>query len=415
MKEVLLSTLIEQTKAAINVVGLSKKTLSNYEYEGFTPIARYFIQENQKQYCKQLALRFVLLTRQQYDQRLTYRSKYQNIRKVATMLEECYETGTVKWSCLPNWSGEQLGQHFVDILSQFVTEKTAEGIYSTATIKQYKSKILHFLLYLERNRHQDFAKVTLKDVNDYIPVAAKTHPNGMGNVISALRSFGSFLNEKHSDRIDILPVLRTIIPKRRKVHAGFTLEEAGQVLSVVDKETAIGKRDFAILTLAKNTGLRAVDITNIKFNDINWHRSEFRIVQHKTGQPLVLPLEPVVGNAIADYILHGRPESESPYIFLRSCRPYEKLDNRSASTVATRYIKRSDVATNGVQRKGMHSFRRSIGTRMLEAEIRLSIISEVLGHTHLDSAKPYLSTNEKQLRNCALGLSGIEVMKEELQ
>lgn len=80
----------------------------------------------------------------------------------------------------------------------------------------------------------------------------------------------------------------------------------------MDKETAIGKRDYGILLLAKKTGLRSVDIVNLQFNNIDWKNDEIHIIQHKTNRPLILPLEPDVGNAIYDYILHGRPVAESP-------------------------------------------------------------------------------------------------------
>lgn len=78
-------------------------------------------------------------------------------------------------------------------------------------------------------------------------------------------------------------------------------------------------------------------------------------------------------------------------------------------------MKLAEIDRTTVERRGFHSFRRSLGARMLEAEIPLSLISEVFGHTHMDSAKPYLGINETQLKNCAFGLHGIEMAKEELR
>ncbi|MBA4700237.1 MAG: hypothetical protein H2212_12455 [Ruminococcus sp.] len=45
---------------------------------------------------------------------------------------------------------------------------------------------------------------------------------------------------------------------------------------------------------------------------------------------------------------------------------------------------------------------------MLESEISLDMLSELLGHTHMDSAKPYLAANELGLKSCAIGLISIE-------
>jgi len=410
-----LSDLVSQTQAAISTFGLSKKTLSSYEYEGFSPICFYFSEQNQEYYSRALAQQFVFRARQQYEKGLTYRSRYQNIRKVAALLYEFHETGTVKWSCLAKWSTKQLGKFFSDVLSSYINDKISSKILDIGTIKSYKSGIIQFLSYLEEKCHSDFLSVTRKEVSDCVTLLATRRPCGLGNILSALRSFCAFLNDKHLVSVDLVPVLQAVPAKRRKIRPGFTHQESEQIRAAINRETSCGKRNYAILTLAIKTGLRAIDITNLKYGDVDWHNNEIHIVQHKTGHPLILPLEPDVGNAIADYLLHGRPDSDSPYLFLRSLVPYKKLENRSTSVIATRYMKLAEIDCHTIERRGFHSFRRSIGASMLEADIPLSLISEVLGHTHMNSAKPYLGINERQLKSCAFGLSGIEVAMEELQ
>jgi len=415
LKPFKLSELVTQTKEAISAFGLSQKTLSNYNYEGFAPICCYFAEQNQEDYSKELAEQLVLETRQKYKLGLTYRSKYQNIRRVTALLYECYKTGTVKWSCLPNWKTKQLGTFFSNALSAYVIEKSNSETLSIGSIKTYKSKIIQLLAHLEEKGHSNFLRVTRKEMSDCITVLAKRYPCGLDSALPGLRSFCSFLNEKQWISIDLVPVLQTVTAKRRKIRHGFTHHESEQIRAAINRETSFGKRDYAMLTLAIQTGLRAIDITNLKYGDIDWHIHEIRIIQHKTGHPLTLPLEPDVGNAIADYLLHSRPDSDSPYLFLRSSPPYQKLENRSASGIATKYMKLAEVDRTTIERRGFHSFRRSLGAKMLEAEIPLSLISEVFGHTHMDSAKPYLGIHETQLKECALGLLGIEVAKEEFQ
>jgi integrase len=57
-----------------------------------------------------------------------------------------------------------------------------------------------------------------------------------------------------------------------------------------------------------------------------------------------------------------------------------------------------------IPRRGTHSFRRAFGTRLLEAEVPIELLSQLLGHSHIDSARPYLSASEQELKDCALGL-----------
>lgn len=95
--------------------------------------------------------------------------------------------------------------------------------------------------------------------------------------------------------------------------------------------------------LTAQTGLRACDIVNLKRKNIDWRAMEIRIVQQKTGKPLTLPLEVESGNAIADYLLHGRPKSDLPYVFLCHTGSLRPLNSRSASAVVTRYMRRAKI------------------------------------------------------------------------
>ena len=62
-----------------------------------------------------------------------------------------------------------------------------------------------------------------------------------------------------------------------------------------------------MVVLAASTGLRCCDIVALRLDGIDWRHDEIRLVQVKTSKPLVLPLPPLAGNAVAEWILHGRP------------------------------------------------------------------------------------------------------------
>ena len=75
------------------------------------------------------------------------------------------------------------------------------------------------------------------------------------------------------------------------------------------KNPSLSLRDTAIFAVAASLGLRAGDIVRLTLSDIDWIHHEIRFVQNKTGVELHLPLEASVGNAIANYILHERPNT----------------------------------------------------------------------------------------------------------
>lgn len=163
----------------------------------------------------------------------------------------------------------------------------------------------------------------------------------------------------------------------------------------------MGKRNFAMITLAVHTGLRQIDVLNLKLHNICWKESEIRIIQHKTRRQLILPLDQETGDALTDYILNARPQSDSDFVFLRSVAPYRNLKVGSCigSWMVQKYAALGGVTWEKSERKGFHSFRRSLGREMLINEVPLYTISEVLGHTNRNSSKQYMSIDMEHLRD----------------
>lgn len=409
-----ISVLIYNTRQAVAGLGLSEKSLKNYLYEGFDIILRHFMENGIPHYSEDSLNKFVCTTRTQYDLHSVGRSKYQTVRKAASMLHEYYKSGTVTWKILPNYDAKELIGEFAYALEEYISYQSLPGGMATTTIHTYRNILLLFLYHFQENGYISPEQISLVDISNYIPVIAARQPGNMKSVMSALRSFAAFLYEHKLTETDLTPALFAAPAFRRKHHEGFTTDETDRILATVDRKTTAGIRDYAIFTLAIHTGLRAIDICSLQFKDIDWYRNEIRIVQSKNKKPLVLPLEATVGNAIADYILNSRPECASPYIFLRQMRPYGKLNNRGMSDIASRYIDKSGIKNNSELRKGFHSFRRTLGTNMLKSGVSMYTISEVLGHADPDSSKPYLSADYENLRICCLPLTGIEVTRREL-
>lgn len=177
----------------------------------------------------------------------------------------------------------------------------------------------------------------------------------------------------------------------------------------------MGKRDYAIILLGATAGLRAVDIVNMKLRDILWRSGEIHVIQQKTGETLSLPLMPQVGEAIKEYILCGRPEADSEYLFLRHRAPFQKMnDGVPIGDMFDSYQKKAGIVRKPYDGKGFHSLRRLLGREMTLAEIPVTTIAQVLGHSKTDSATQYISLDSEHLKACALDFHGIEVGRSDL-
>lgn len=410
-----LQQMISQTIALLSPAGYSDKSISDYACSGFSRLVQHFNLHETGQYDETLLYNFINEMRAAYDQKLVTRYIYQSARKAAMLLKEFHDTGNIQWHYIPAWSTRALTPNFACAVERYCEVNAQNQMLMPGTIATSKSAIRQFLFCVEELGINDFNGLTRSIVNRCITILAPQYPHGMKSCIPAIRSFLAFA----FDTGLISEPLQTAIPEtaapRRVIRHGFSLEEQDTLLCAPDRSTVVGKRDYAIMLLAVQTGLRAIDISNLTFQNIDWRESILNLVQHKTGRPLSMPMEPVVGNAIADYILNGRPECKCSYIFLTKSPPYRKLHNRSAGCIVSRYIQKCGIDHETIPRRGFHSFRRSFGARMLQSEVPLEMLSELLGHSNIDSTKPYVAIDIEGLRACAIGLSGIEVRVGELK
>ena len=81
------------------------------------------------------------------------------------------------------------------------------------------------------------------------------------------------------------------------------------MLKCIDRSNPIGKRNYAIMLIASNLGLRTSDILALTMDNFNWRNNEINLVQYKTQELLCLPLSPQIGSAVIDYWKNGRPDT----------------------------------------------------------------------------------------------------------
>jgi site-specific recombinase XerD len=401
-------TLVWRVKNELMKFGLTQKSLNNYQYDGFDRILRSHIDNNQTIYSQKLTEQLVADARNDYEFGKMCHSVCRNIRKIAALLEEYYNTGKLEWHYLSRWGLREPCDYFAKVLEAFCSENKITGDLEDSTIATARSAIRGFLFGLEDMGYKDFTKVTLSSVSYCISHMAKRYAGGTGSMLFSVRAFLLFLSKRGISTTDLSIAIPELSAPKRVVREGFHTNEIDKLLSHSNKNTSVGKRDHAIMITAAQTGLRAIDIVNLERKNIDWRTNEIRIVQHKTGVPLSLPLTSEVGNAIVDYLRNGRPACDLPCIFLCKDKPYRPLKNRSASAIVSRYMRYTKIADSTIPRRGFHSFRRSFGGQLLNAEISIDMLIELLGQTHIDSAKPYLAVNEMGLKNCALSLAGIK-------
>lgn len=415
-QRILLSVLIAQTEQSLQKFAVSKKTKTNYRYEGFNQIRRYCERKDILYYDKHVIETFVLASRVQYESHIMGRARFTIIRKVACMLEEYYRTKHLVWSCLSPWSNYRLCEYFENLLKEFCNFLRDYAQISEGSIHNYRSTAYTLLCHVESQLgYTELHSLNLQDIADFLLIIATRRPRSMAHLFDGLRKFGAFLFERKLTSIDLRNALTGTPAKHRKLKAAFTVAEVARILAAPDRSTSLGKRDYTMFLLADKLGIRSGDICNLRFENINWKQREISFTQGKTNIPYSSPLDAAVMNAIADYILHARPNSNLPYIFLREVKPYGKLQRGSLGGRLVKYMDQVSVSHIPGEGKCLHAFRRKFGTTLLNAEIPANEISNALGHTHQDSLWHYIAADVEHLRSCALDLTDVPVTMEALR
>jgi site-specific recombinase XerD len=178
-----------------------------------------------------------------------------------------------------------------------------------------------------------------------------------------------------------------------------------RVLLNASKEwrTPAGLRNCAILLLLARLGLRAGEVVRLELNDLDW--SEGCLSVHGKGRaerPLPLPHD--VGQSIAAYLEHGRPESTCRRVFLRSRAPFDGL--RSSTDICQ--IVRRAIGRAGIElaSTGSHQLRHALAVDMLRQGAPLTDIGQVLRHRSPDATRWYAKVDLEALREVALPWPG---------
>ena len=178
------------------------------------------------------------------------------------------------------------------------------------------------------------------------------------------------------------------------------------MLSMVERRMPAGKRDYAILLLLVTYGLRAREVAALTLDNIDWKRERLHVPERKAGHDTAFPLSTIVGDAIVDYLQHGRPQTANRHVFFRSLAPYTPLTYQGVSCRATHYLRKAGIA---VSRAGSHTLRHTCVQRLVDADFSLKVIGDYVGHRVPASTEIYSKVAIEALRKVALS-DGEEIL-----
>ncbi len=243
------------------------------------------------------------------------------------------------------------------------------------------------------------------DVVGYVQrLAPRLHMKSAKLLTTVLRSFLRYARQRGAvvhDLAAAVPVVAawsmTGVP--RAIGAGHVR----QLLASLDRRTAVGRRDHAIVLVLARLGLRSGEVARLDLEDIDWGRGQIS-VRGKRGHRAALPLPADVGAAIAAYLRDGRPSSPSRRVFLRSRAPLSGFAGPSGiGSIIRHALLRAEIQATTM---GAHQFRHGLATEMLRRGASLAEIGEILRHQSPQTTAIYAKVDLRGLRPLALPWPG---------
>lgn len=317
------------------------------------------------------------------------------------ILKEVIETGNFKWRV--KISNEEIVTNlFTESIEQYITTRKL-----TPHNLDFEKKTLdRFSIFLIDNKIYRYQDITYEHIVSFIKLVSLNSPRTLDKVATALSKYMRKLFDEHLILKDISHLIKVKRVKNGKVRKAADINDIAKILNIIDRNSSVGKRDYAIIVLACVTGIRAGDIINIKLSDIDWKNKEIVIIQGKNDSYLKLPLNNNACGALADYVLNGRPETKSDKLFIRSLAPFEGFhDGVSINNMLKRRAIDAGVTAGG--KNTIHGIRRMIATEMIKSNQSIYTVAQILGHQSIKPSRQYIDLDVEGLRKCTLSFDDI--------
>ena len=302
------------------------------------------------------------------------------------------------------------------VIRDFLTYNESIKGKSSATIDEYYLDLLTFFRYIKMQRGLakdaqrfediqiddvdiDLIKtVTLSDIYAFLVFCKNERDNNAATRArkgSTLRIFFKYLTS-HMHLLENNPAEMLESPKIKKsLPKHLTLEESKKLLSVVDGP--FKERDFCILTLFLNCGMRLSELCGLNLTDISDDGS-LRILGKGNKERVVYLNEACIAS-IAAYLpnrpVDGVPVTDKNALFLS--RNKKRISNKTVQHIVYTYLDKAGLGGRGLS---THKLRHTAATLMYQhGNVDIRVLKDILGHVNLGTTQIYTHVSDEQVRS----------------
>lgn len=286
-------------------------------------------------------------------------------------------------------------------VQKFLNYIQYEKRYSIHTIDAYKRDLKQFFDYLFENfqfTDTDNKSITHQQIRSWLSSLINNDINtrSVNRKISTLKAYFAFLLK--GETITINPMQKIISPKMSKKVTAYVEEES--LNSMLDEEELkhgySENRNYLIMEILYETGIRLSELINIKVQDIDIHNLAVKVLG-KRNKERIIPISITLKEKIKQYLEYKEKEivtinEKENYLFLT--KKGKKIYPKFVYRIVFYYL--SKITTN--KKKSPHVLRHTFATHMLNHGADLNAIKEILGHSSLNATQVYSHSSLSKLK-----------------
>ena len=283
------------------------------------------------------------------------------------------------------------------LIEKFIDYLQIEKNYSSNTLSAYKKDLIEFKNFINVNfdkypiEHAKYKAIRLWIVE---LVNRDLSNRSINRKVSSLKSFYKFLVK--TDTIGSSPLLaHSPLKQSKKIQVPFSKEEINSLLdSDSFKDDFRGVLQKTIITFFYFTGVRRIELINIKESDINMDSSTIRIMG-KRSKERIIPMLPKLKKSIVDYLyLRSQEFNKKTLEYLFVSRSGSQLSEKYVYRTVNEYFK----LVSPKVKKAPHVLRHSFATHLINEGADINSVKELLGHSSLSATQVYSHTSMERIK-----------------
>lgn len=270
---------------------------------------------------------------------------------------------------------------------------------SAGTVTHYLRCARVFLESLPGQLDATLAELSTAEVTGYVLAWAKRSQGKAADLVT-LPALRSLLRYLHVADLIGAPLAQAVPAgrgyPRPALPRAASADQIRAVLAACDRDSAAGRRDYAIVLTMARLALRGGEVARLLLADIDWRAGEVTI-RGKGARTDVLPLPADVGAAMADYLLHARPTTTTGHLFVSMVAPFTGLATSSITGLVGRACTHA-----GVSRFGPHGLRHATACELLASGASMAEIGQLLRHAQERTTAIYAKVDQTRLAALAM-------------